>query len=298
MMASLKGYFRKVLRRGRGKTLAPILQRVGIDIVHGCQLRCVGCPNSMLHPKISFMSPSDFDAVFDNIDVAAIHNLALFNFGEPLLHTALPDIVERIKKRTSPRIRTVGISTNGQHHDFPMIAEVLEVGVLNILAVSCDGDGTKEEYERLRPPGKYEKLIEFLVKVKELSDKHSPEIRLVTSTICETNEGKKRWKETLTPLGWTPLFRNWYHLPGSVRSQAGENPVIHRKGCRFMSGKYLFVDADGTVVPCCVHPRPFELGDLKTQRYSQILRSNERRRKLHELRTSKRSMPFCGDCGY
>ena len=297
-MTSVKGYIRKLFYSGMKETPAPALHRLGIDIVHGCQLRCIGCPNSTLHPKISFMSPADFDAVLDNIDVTAIKDLLLFNFGEPLLHTELPDILERIKKRTSPLIRTIGISTNGQHHDFPMIAEMLKVGVLNIFAVSCDGNGTKEEYEKLRPPGKYEKLIEFLVKVKELRDNYSPQTYLATSTICETNEGKKRWEETLTPLGWTPIFRNWYHLPGSIRSQARENPVTRRKGCRFMNGKYLFVDADGTVVPCCVHPKPFVLGSLKTQRYSHILWGDERRKKLHELRKSKRTMPFCGDCGY
>jgi radical SAM protein with 4Fe4S-binding SPASM domain len=298
MMTSVKGYIRKLFDPSRGETPAPALRRLGIDIVHGCQLRCIGCPNSTLHPKISFMSPADFDAILDNIDVEAINHLLLFNFGEPLLHTALPDILERIKKRTSPSIRTIGISTNGQHHDFPMIAEMLKVGILNMFAVSCDGNGTKEEYERLRPPGKYEKLIEFLVKVKELRDKYSPQTYLATSTICETNEGKKRWEETLTPLGWTPVFRDWYHLPGSVRSQAGENPVTRRKGCRFMNGEYLFVDADSTVVPCCVHPKPFELGSLKTQRYSHILKGDQRRKKLHELRTSKRTMPICGDCEY
>jgi radical SAM protein with 4Fe4S-binding SPASM domain len=298
MIPSFKGYIRKLFHTDRGETPAPALHRLGIDIVHGCQLRCVGCPNSTLHPKISFMSPADFDAILDNIDVATIKNLVLFNFGEPLLHTALPDILGRIKKRTSPAIKTVGISTNGQHHDFPMIAEMLKVGVLNIFAVSCDGDGTREEYERLRPPGKYEKLIEFLKKAKEFRDKYSPETSLITSTICETNEGRRRWEDTLIPLGWTPIFRDWYHLPGAVKSQAGDNPVVLRKGCSFMSGKYLFVDSDGTVVPCCVYPKPFELGNLKIQRYSCILMGDERRKKLHELRISKRTMPFCGDCGY
>jgi radical SAM protein with 4Fe4S-binding SPASM domain len=65
-----------------------------------------------------------------------------------------------------------------------------------------------------------------------------------------------------------------------------------------MRDKYLFVDADGTVVPCCVHPRAFALGNLKAQRYSEILRSEARKKKLRELRTAKQKMPICGDCGY
>jgi hypothetical protein len=31
------------------------------DIVQGCQLRCLGCPNSTLQPKIKRMSREDFE---------------------------------------------------------------------------------------------------------------------------------------------------------------------------------------------------------------------------------------------
>ena len=60
-----------------------------LDIVHGCQLRCVGCPNSTLLPKVSEVSEADFVAILRNIDVQRIHLLRLFNFGEPLLHRRL-----------------------------------------------------------------------------------------------------------------------------------------------------------------------------------------------------------------
>jgi radical SAM protein with 4Fe4S-binding SPASM domain len=244
------------------------------------------------------MSPDDFDMILNNIDVSAINNLLLFNFGEPLLNTALPEILMRVKNRSFPVIRSIHISTNGQYHNFEMLEEIFRVGILSLFAVSCDGDGTKEEYERLRPPGKFEKLIEFLTKAKAIRDKYSPQTSLITSTICETNEGRRRWGDLLIPLGWTPIFRDWYHLTGSIRSQSGYNPVVLKKGCKFMSGKYLFIDADGTVVPCCVHPKPFELGNLKIQKYSSILTGEKRQKKLRELHKTKRNMPVCNDCGY
>ena len=46
-------------------------QLLGIDIVHGCQLRCIGCPNSLLQPKVQVMPVEDFDACLKNVDVAA-----------------------------------------------------------------------------------------------------------------------------------------------------------------------------------------------------------------------------------
>ncbi len=297
-MNSLVRNVGKYLGSAKKHRAVSVLHRLGIDVVHGCQLRCIGCPNSTLRPKISFMSVADFELIMKNIDVGYIKRLRLFNFGEPLLHPALPDILTRIRNKLNPPVRTVEISTNAQHHDFPMLTEIFKTGAVDSFAVSCDGDGTKEAYERLRPPGKYEKLIEFLTKAKELRDQYAPNMFLSTTNICETEEGRRLWLETLAPLGWTPNFRDWYHLPASVRSRAGEDSVVIKKGCYFMRDKYLFADADGTVIPCCVHPRAFVLGNLKTQKYSEILRSEARKKKLRELRTAKKKMPVCGGCGY
>jgi len=67
---------------------------VHFDIVHGCQLRCVGCPNSTLEPKIHRIPVEDFALCLGNIDVERIHTLRLYNYGEPLLHYA-PARVDR-----------------------------------------------------------------------------------------------------------------------------------------------------------------------------------------------------------
>lgn len=273
------------------------LDKVGIDIVHGCQLRCIGCPNSTLRPQIRYMPVDDFDIILKNIDVRYVKRLLLFNFGEPLLHPNLPEILVKIPKQTYP-IRTVSLLTNAQHHNFPVLEEIFRLGVINELGVSCDGDGTQEDYERLRPPGKYEKLKEFLVKAKALRDRYSPETTLVTSTICETREGKERWIDLLAPLGWTPGFRGWYMLPESVKTQTEQNSIALKKGCYQLRRKYLFVDFDGTVVPCCVYPRPFELGNLKEKKLSEILNSPQRKSMVRELKTHKKDMPGCGKCPY
>ncbi|MFW5927095.1 MAG: radical SAM protein, partial [Wenzhouxiangella sp.] len=85
-----------------------------IDVVHGCQLRCVGCPNSTLKPKIKRMPLVDFRRILGNIDVDKIHTLRLFNDGEPLLHPNLSELVSIIpEQRFRPSF--VEISTNAQH---------------------------------------------------------------------------------------------------------------------------------------------------------------------------------------
>jgi len=143
-----------------------------IDIVHGCQLRCVGCPNSTLLPKISRISVEDFRACLGNVDVERVHTLRLFNFGEPLLHKHLAEIVAVIPQQ-SFKTSIVEISTNAQRVDWQDFENTLKQEVVNRLVVSCDGDGTPSEYERLRPPSKWSHLIEFLERARVLRDRWS-----------------------------------------------------------------------------------------------------------------------------
>ena len=296
-MISPKKLISRILGQPSGSDDRPVLHRLGIDIVHGCQLRCVGCPNSTLKPKIEYMTVEDFESILRDLDVSYIKRLRLFNFGEPLLHPRLPEILAIIPKQAY-KVRTVEVSTNAQHHDFALLAEAFKTGVINEFAVSCDGNGTKEEYERLRPPGRFSKLIEFMTKAKELRDNYAPHMKLVTRTICQDEADRQRWKELLLPLGWTPEFRGWYHMPQSVRSGSEPNPSKGKKGCSFMKKGYLYVDYDGTVVPCCIHPRAFVLGNLKRERYSTIANGEERKARLHELNTRKDEMPICWDCQF
>ena len=58
----------------------------------------------------------------------------------------------------------------------------------------------------------------------------------------------------------------------------------------------LYVDADGTVVPCCMHPKAGDFGNLMTQKYSEILHGEARRKFRSDLDTRRASMSICGTC--
>ncbi|RPJ08224.1 MAG: radical SAM protein, partial [Deltaproteobacteria bacterium] len=187
---------------------------VHFDIVHGCQLRCLGCPNSTLEPRIQSISVEDFAHCLGHIDVERIHTFRLFNFGEPLLHRHLSSIVEEIPKHRW-KASIVELSTNGQRVDWDELEEMVKLEIVNRLVVSCDGDGTPESYERLRPPSKWEKLVEFLDRARFLRDRWAPAMQLCTRTVIDTAADAKRWEDFLRPRGWNPEFRRWMVLPGS-----------------------------------------------------------------------------------
>ena len=268
------------------------LDKYYIEIVHGCNLRCIGCPISKLHDKINYITIPDLKAIIKNTDVRYVELLRLFNFGEPMLHPDLPDIVATIKK-THFKKKIVEISTNGQVHRFDVLKEVLKQRVVNQIAISCDGDCTKEEYERMRPPGKWEKLLEFSSELKRLRNKYSPKTHLVARVIFTGN--KKKWKSMLA--GYEVKFRNMFKLVDSV---AFETPNKIPGGlCVFVDrkrSKRLFVDYDGTVVPCCRHPRAFVEGNIIGNTYSEILKSDHYKHIIETMKKDRHSMDICGAC--
>ena len=60
--------------------------------------------------------------------------------------------------------------------------------------------------------------------------------------------------------------------------------------------RLLYVDYDGTVVPCCMHPQAGTFGNLKTHRYSQILAGQARAAFIRQMEVDRASMSVCGSC--
>jgi radical SAM protein with 4Fe4S-binding SPASM domain len=266
------------------------------EIVQSCQLRCIGCPVTTLQPKIQEISPDLFARCLANIDVPAVRDFNLFNYGEPLLHHDLPGIIAAVA-RSPLEIGSLEISTNAQFARWDQIERVVSMRVLDRFIVSCDGDGSPESYERLRPPGKWSVLMDFLRRLAELRAKHDPSLQLVTRTIVTSVSDCERWREILEPLGWSSDFRGWKILPEAM-NQSGRHPVPGKGVCRFLEipGHHLYVNVDGTVVPCCAHPGAGDLGSLATSTFREILRGQKRSAFVETMRTDRASMPICSEC--
>ncbi len=284
------------------------LYHAHFDIVHGCQLRCVGCPNSTLKPKIRCISVEDFVHCLGNIDVERIHTFRLFNYGDPLLHKQLASMVAEIPRQRW-KASVVEISTSGQWVDWDEFERMVKLEVVNRLVVSCDGDGTPASYEGLRPPSKWEKLVEFLERARYLRDRWAPAMQLRTRTVINTRTDAERWEDFLRRRGWLPEFRRWMFLPDSKENLTGRTLTVPAGSCMFLADasefmshpwfgeiNLLYVDADGTVVPCCAHPRAGVLGNLKSLKYSEILHGAARRMMKQAMQENRAAMAVCGGC--
>jgi len=246
--------------------------------------------------KVRRIDEQTFEACLQNIDVPHISLFRLFILGEPLLHDNVAELLNCIK-RQSFSVGTVEISTNGQHHDFERLKAIFRTGRLDRLAVSCDGDGTASEYERLRPPGKWSRLIEFLRQAKMLRDELSPKTQLLTRTIAVSTEARENWINLLSPLGWTPDFREWIYMPGSVENLTENSNKLSAGVCSFLrEPRQLYIGYDGQVHPCCVSLEAGNLGNLTQRRFSQIVTGELRAAMISEMHRNRQAMGVCSHC--
>jgi MoaA/NifB/PqqE/SkfB family radical SAM enzyme len=268
------------------------------EVVDGCQLRCVGCPNSTLIRHPAFIDPDLFRTCLRNLDVRHVRDLKLFLFGEPLLHPELPALGEILRDEAPFTVGDVEISTNAQGKAYDRLEALVDTGVLTRLAISCDGDGTPESYERLRPPAKWPQLMAFLAFVQDLCRRH-PRLRVIARSIIRTPDDARRWRDVLGPFGVEPDFRGWKHLPEAKENLTGRAVQVGEGICFYASEPvWLFVNHLGEVVPCCIHPRAGVLGNLARERHSEILAGTARQAFLDLMATGRTDMPVCGNCEF
>ena len=277
------------------------LNVVQFDIISGCQLLCVGCPSAGLQRHVTAIDPAFFRTCVFNIDVDSIGVFRCFNYGEPLLHRRLPEIFTVLAEYRAGAvpIETLEMSTNAQLVNWDQLLTVLRMRVLNRLVVSCDGDGTAESFERLRPPARWRKLIEFLGRIGDLNARENLALELMTRTVVETWADCERWTDVLKPLGWRPEFRSWKYLPQSPKNMTRRAVQPSSGVCKFLEpASQLYVDADGSVVPCCAHPRAAVLGNLGTASFTSIVNGDRRAKFVSSLAERRRDVPICSDCEY
>jgi radical SAM protein with 4Fe4S-binding SPASM domain len=282
-----------------GRIVVDVLSTIGFDIVKGCQLRCIGCANATLLGRVEMIDPEFFRTCLYNIDVKAITYFRLFNFGEALLHKKLVDVVKVLadfRSHGPVPIGFVEISTNAQAGNLIQLEQVLKMGTIDRLVVSCDGDGTKEKYETMRPPSKWEKFLHFLDFVRNVKERDDLPIELITRTIVSCQADEERWNELLLPRGWRPEFRTRINLPGApVNNRRGLVPS-HRGRCELSRERYLYVDGDGTVVTCCAHPRVAEYGNLGKSKFSEIINAPPRKDFVETLERRRHEIALCNEC--
>lgn len=251
------------------------------EATNECDLACITCSvNRGMKRKKGFM---DFD-LYRRV-LAVNQNLAsvqLYNWGEPLLH---PKLIEMIKYAKSRNL-TVRIVTNGTNLN-ERKAQALLGANLDCLCISVDG-ATEKTYLKIRnfDYKKIENNIKNFVKLRnDLKKNTFVEVSMVVFEDTESEVEAFR--------------RKWSKIVDRVQAQPRMTYSSHQrtKKCFEAWRGNLIILWDGKVVPCCVDAEgELQVGDVKRKAsLSKILNSDTMIR-LRQQHLSKKFPRLCSIC--
>ena len=123
-----------------------------VEPTNACNCNCVICSRRNMTRPVGFMDLDLFRRIIDGAAALGPSEIRLFNFGEPLLHDRLPDMVRHCRNHRL----TVRVQTNGVDLSPTRMTALLEAG-LDYLGVSVNGL-RDWEYELIRPGFKFADL--------------------------------------------------------------------------------------------------------------------------------------------
>lgn len=135
---------------------------VYLETTNYCNLACSFCNRDEVIGTLQHMPISKFRKLLESIKDHPIKEGKLMGMGEPMLHPKFDQICE-IFKDYFPSAKLI-VATNCQYKIKESFTNSLKY--IDLLYFSIDG--YKESYERDRAPAKWDKLISFLDKFKEV----------------------------------------------------------------------------------------------------------------------------------
>jgi radical SAM protein with 4Fe4S-binding SPASM domain len=137
--------------------------RVKLDMVTRCQLRCIMC--HFAHPDFQespvTMGGELLEKVAGELFPRA-HDVVLSSSAEPLMAPDLPRALELCRQHGVPNFH---FSTNALSLSAAILDKVIDVQ-MPLLTISCDG-ATKETFEKIRRPAKWEPFLKKFDLIKE-----------------------------------------------------------------------------------------------------------------------------------
>lgn len=297
------------LARYLSETPAGMPTTAMVEPTNACNLRCPTCPTGAgkIAPKPA-MRIARFRRVLDELG-PRLRNLALWNYGEPLLNPELPAMIAAAK---ASGVGVVKVSTNAHFLDEKRADALLASG-LDVLIVSIDG-ASQATYETFRRGGDFEQaagMIERLCTEKRRRGLLKPRVEL-QFIVMRHNEHELDEMRRLASVWGVDRLRvktvgaddeeNRGLVPTSrllSRYDAEGRHSVEHPFCT-MAWDHTVINVDGSVTPCC-YLRPdmgeeFVMGNAFETPFVEIWRGAKYRAFRAAMLAGRRSMPVCGKC--
>ena len=166
-----------------------------IDILDGCNLRCVHCPRGIYFQQNTFnrMTVADFTQLLNDIMLKTqCQKIELYNWSEPFLHTELDQLLHVVKGHQLECI----LSSNLSFQNDVLLESVLLYSPTLLVSVS---GFTQESHERYHQGSHIEQIKRNLQYIAEFKKTNKAQHTLTVEIRClefvDNQQDQKLWKE-------------------------------------------------------------------------------------------------------
>jgi radical SAM protein with 4Fe4S-binding SPASM domain len=280
-----------------------------IEPTNICNLACPTCPTGKgkIAPKPQ-MSVERFGQVVDAL-VPRLVTLALWNYGEPLLHRDLPAIIARAK---AAGVRVVKVSSNAHFLNGERGSRLLASG-LDVLILCVDG-ASEETYAVFRKGGDFASVarqVAWICAEKKRLGLARPHIDL-QFIVMRHNEHELDEIRRLSQEWGIDHLRiktvgaeddaTRHLVPTSKLLSRYREDGQHNASHPFctMAWDHTVVNVDGSVTPCC-YLRPdmgdqYVMGNVFETPFEQIWHGERYRAFRTAMLGGRQNMPVCNKC--
>lgn len=281
-----------------------------IEPTNLCNLACPTCPTGTGKIKpLPQMTLAKFESVIEEV-APRMRNLALWNYGEPLLNKELPRMIASAKKAG---VKVVKVSSNVHFLDGARGRALLESG-LDVLILSVDG-ASQATYATFRKDGSFEQVatsVAWLCAEKKRLGLKKPRIELQFIAMRHNEHELPEMRRLAREWGVDKLRVKTVGaddegtkdlVPASrllSRYEADHTTPNVRHAFCTMAWDHTVVNVDGSVTPCC-YLRPdmgeaFVMGNIFETPFTSIWRGERYRAFREAMLNGRGSMPVCNRC--
>lgn len=310
-----RGYFYYRIKNTKPGSLPAILM---VEPTNFCNLSCPLCPtgNKSLKRARGFMEFNSFTKIIDELG-DYLMNLTLWNYGEPMLHKNIYDMIEYAKNKKI----FVRLSTNGHFFSSPENAERLVKSRLDDLIISLDG-ASQETLSKYRLGANFEEIINGIKSVIAAKKKLQSKLPFieVQFVVMKHNEHEvNKIKEIAGNIGIDKLTLKTANLemdrtdPNPERMEKflpteeyhsryvkNEGGLKIKKSLKNKCVRLWLssvVNWNGDVVPCCYDPEGiFTFGNAFQAPFKKIWLNDKYAKFREAVLKNKNNIKMCANC--
>jgi len=291
---------------------------VMIEPTNFCNLNCPLCPtgNKSLKRTKGYMPPENFKRIIDELGDYLL-NITLWNYGEPLLHKDIYEMISYAKKK---RI-FIRLSTNGHFFDKKDNVKKLISSRLDNLIICLDG-ASQETLSKYRVGANFEQIINGIKSVVEEKKKlrsNLPIIELQFIVMKHNEHEVDKLKQIAKEIGVDKLtlktatleietskkelkkMKNFlpskeeYSRYKSVEAKLERKNIIKNKCTRLWVSSVI--NWNGDVVPCCYDADGnFTFGNMFETSFKEVWNSSKYIAFRRKILLNKTNIPMCSNC--